>query len=246
MTSAVAVSNFDNTALLDVNNPTVAGSNYVVPQRFTFRLNWEKELFGDNTTRVTLFGYLNEGQPQSWGFSGGNLGDARAGRETGCLGALGFGECIRIEGDGFFGRHLLYIPTGPDDPNVVFSPDFDQAAFFAWVNSEGLSPGLTERNAFNADWSQRWDLRISQDLPLPGDFKGRLYLKVYNFGNLLNDDWGKITDAQFFTPVPVSGAIVADTGQFWYERFSNRTIDRVYPNRSLWEARLGIDIRFGN
>ncbi len=245
MTSAVAVSNYDNTALLDVNNPIAGNSNYVVPQRFTLRLNWERALFGDNMTTVTLFGYVNEGQPQSWGFSGGNLGDARAGRETGCLGALGAGECIRIEGDGFFGRHLLYIPTGPTDPNVVFSPAFDQAEFFAWVDAQGLAPGLTERNGFNADWSTRFDLRISQDLPLPGDFTGRLYFKVYNFGNLLNDDWGKITDAQFFTPVPVSGAIIADTGQFWYERFSERSIERVYPNRSLWEARLGIDIRFG-
>ena len=62
---------------------------------------------------------------------------------------------------------------------------------------------------------------------------------------MLNDDWGKITDAQFFTPVPVSGAIIEDTGQLWYGEFSERSLDRVYPNRSLWEARLGIDIRFG-
>jgi outer membrane receptor for ferrienterochelin and colicin len=236
MTSAVAVSNFDNTALLDVNNPRAANSNYVVPQRFTMRVNWERALFGDNLTRVTLFGYLNEGQPQSWGFAGSATGD--------CEDATGL-DCVRIEGDGFFGRHLLYIPNGANDDAVVFGPDFDQAEFFAWVASEGLSPGITKRNDFNADWSTRFDLRIDQELPLPGDFSGRVYFKVYNFGNMLNDDWGKITDAQFFTPVPVSGAIIEDTGQLWYGNFSERSIDRVYPNRSLWEARLGIDIRFG-
>ena len=236
MTSAVAVSNFENTALVDVNNPSAGNSNYVVPQRFTLRLNWERAFFGDNMTRVTLFGYLNEGQPQSYGFTGSATGD--------CEDATG-GDCTRIEGDGFFGRHLLYIPDGASDPNVVYGPNFDQAEFFAWVNGKGLASGVTERNGYNADWSQRWDLRISQDIPLFGDFKGRLYFKVYNFGNMLNNDWGKITDAQFFTPTPVTGAIIEDTGQFWYGSFRDRPIDRVYPNRSLWEARLGIDINFG-
>ena len=236
MTSAVAVSNYENVALLDVNNPRAANSNYVVPQRFTFRLNWEKAFWGDNRTRVTLFGYFNEGQPQSWGFTGSDTGD--------CAAAVGE-PCVRIEGDGFFGRHLLYIPNGAGDQNVVFGPNFDQAEFFAWVNGQGLAPGLTERNGYNADWSSRWDLRIDQDIPLPGDFTGRVYFKVYNFGNMLNDDWGKITDAQFFTPAPVTGAIIESTGQFYYDTYSERDLQRVYPNRSLWEARLGFDVRFG-
>jgi len=116
MTSAVAASNFDNTALLDINNPEAANSNYVVPQRYTLRLNYARAFFGDNLTEVTLYGFVNKGQPQSYAMNSGDL-----------------------EGDGFFGRHLLYIPAGPTDPNVVFGPDFDQEAFFAWVADKGLA-----------------------------------------------------------------------------------------------------------
>ena len=140
---------------------------------------------------------------------------------------------------------MLYIPDGANDPNVVFGPNFDQAAFFAWAEANGLNPGLTERNGQFAGWSTRWDLRIDQEIPLPGDFAGRVYFKVYNFGNMLNDDWGKITDSVFFTPVPVQGAVVTSTGQLYYDRFSEQSLERVYPNRSLWEARLGFDIKFG-
>ncbi len=221
MTSSVAGSNFDNTALLDINNPSAANSNYVVPHRFTLRLDYERAFFGDNLTRITLFSFVNEGQPQSYAMNSGDL-----------------------EGDGFFGRHLLYIPDGPTDPNVVFDPGFDQQAFFAWAAANGLGPGFTERNGYNTGWSSRFDLRVSQEIPLPADLVGRIYFKVYNLGNLLNDDWGEIVDAQFFTP-EIVGASVDDQGRFVFESFSDRSIERTYVNRSLWEARLGFDIKFG-
>ena len=223
MTSAVALSNYENNALLDINNPPAADSNYVVPQRFTLRLDFARAFFGDNETRFTLFGFLHEGQPQSYAMNGGDL-----------------------EGDGFFGRHLLYVPDGPSDPNVVFAwDDEDNDAFFAWVNANGLSPGFTKRNQFNTGWSTRFDMRISQDIPLPGDLRGRAYFKVYNLGNMLNDDWGKVVDAQFFTPEIVD-ASVNSSGQFVFEGFDDNPLERTYINRSLWEARFGIDIRFGD
>jgi hypothetical protein len=61
---------------------------------------------------------------------------------------------------------------------------------------------------------------------------------------MLNDDWGKITDAVFFTP-EVVGASVDSQGRFVFEDFSDRSIERTVINRSLWEARIGFDIKFG-
>jgi outer membrane receptor for ferrienterochelin and colicin len=225
MTSSVAGSNFDNTALLDINNPSAADSNYVVPHRFTLRLDYERAFFGDNLTRFTVFGFFNEGQPQSYAMNSGDL-----------------------EGDGFFGRHLLYVPDGPSDPNVVYSTDWTaehQAGFDAFVAANGLGPGFQTRNAHNTGWSSRFDLRISQEVSLPGDFIGRLYFKVYNFGNMLNDDWGEIVDAQFFTPEVIDADVDPVTGQFIFNEFDDRSIERTYINRSLWEARFGIDVKFG-
>jgi hypothetical protein len=49
----------------------------------------------------------------------------------------------------------------------------------------------------------------------------------------------------FFTPEFVRGAVIESTGQFYYDSFNNVPIERTIVNSSLWEARLGIDLRFG-
>ncbi|MCH8248561.1 MAG: carboxypeptidase regulatory-like domain-containing protein [Proteobacteria bacterium] len=242
MTSSVAGSNFDNTALLDINSPGVGNSNWVAPQRFTLNLFYSHAFFGDNETRISLQGYANEGQPQSY-----------------VMGGSG-----QFEGDGFFGRHLLYIPSGASDPNVCFQPAvlqgainpctgsvasseifaFDQAAFNDFVAANGLAPGFTKRNDFNTGWSTVFHLSVRQDIPLGEMMRGNLYFKVRNLGNLLNDDWGKRTDAQFFSPQIIT-ASVNGTGQFVYTRFSDRSLERTYIGPSLWEIRIGLDIGFG-
>jgi len=235
MTSSVAGSNFDNTALLDINYPLAAGSNYVVPNRFTMVFDYEGQIFGDTLTSFTLFGFFNEGQPQSWGMSG----------SRGCGDGIYENDCTNLEGDGFFGRHLLYVPNGANDPNVVYDPSFDQEAFFNWINDNGLAPGFQGRNAQNASWSTRFDIKIQQEIPLPGDVVGRLYFKVFNIGNMLNDDWGKINDAVFFTPQVVNAGVIESTGQFYYDSFNDVPLEEVIVNSTLWEARLGFDIRWG-
>jgi hypothetical protein len=222
MTSSVAVSNFENLATLDINNPTAATSNYVVPHRFTLQARYATELFGDNTTVVTLRGIAAEGKPQSYVMNSSDL-----------------------EGDGFYGRHLLYIPTGLDDPNVIFGEDFDTTAFFDWAAGQGFGPGFVGRNATHAKWSTRFDFMVFQDIPTWDDrFKGRAFLKIYNLGNLLNDDWGKQYNAQFFSVEVVDASIDSETGQYIYETFSDRDINDLLETRSLWEAKIGIEFNF--
>jgi outer membrane receptor protein involved in Fe transport len=221
MVASTASSNFTGGALLDINNPRAAQSNWTVPQRLTLSLYYSKALFGDNLTRIMLQGYANEGQAQSYVM-----------------------ESDGLEGDGFNDRHLLYVPTGPDDQNVVFDEDFEQDAFFAFVAREGLAPGFVKRNDINARWTTVWNLSIRQDISLGDRLRAIAYLKIRNLGNLLNDDWGRVTDAQYF-PVRVVEADVNDNGQFVFESFADRSLERVYVNPSLWEARIGIDIRFG-
>ena len=221
MVASTAGSNFSGGALLDINAPSAATSNWTVPQRLTASFYYSRALFGDNLTRIMLQGYANEGQAQSYVMESDNL-----------------------EGDGFNDRHLLYVPTDANDPNVVFEAGFDQAAFFAFVAREGLAPGFHERNSKNSRWSTTWNLSIRQDVPLGNTVRGIVYLKVRNLGNLLNDDWGRVTDAQYF-PVRVVEAHVDDQDRFVYEGFSDRSLERQYVNPSLWEVRMGLDIRFG-
>jgi len=220
MTSSVAASNFGNVALNDIVEPAAATSNYVIPHRFTFRLNYRQKFFGDNETRFSLYSFWQEGQPQSY--------------------VMGSQD---LEGDGFFGRHLLYVPTGPDDPAVVFADSFDYDAFDAWRRREGLSTGFTKRNEEFADWSYRLDLRLDQEFPIYNDIKGVGYIKVYNFLNMLNDDWGVQTQAQFFSQQVVDSSI-DDQGRYVFESFTDRNINDVQEERSLWELRVGLSVRF--
>ena len=221
MTSSVAGSNFDNLSTSDINNPSPATSNYLVPHRITLEVKYSTKLFGDLETRVTLSGYASEGQPQSY--------------------VMGSGD---LEGDGFFGRHLLYVPGGLDDPRVVFESGFDTTAFFAFVDKEDLSAGFQERNENHVRWSNRFDLRIDQELPTFIDgTSAKLYLKIYNLGNLLSDKWGTVNDAQFFS-VQVVNSSVNSQGQYVFERFNNRSIRNVLTSRTLWALRIGFEYKF--
>lgn len=219
MTSAVAGSNFDNTALIDINNPRPGRSNYVVPHRFSLRASYGREFFEGLDTRFTLYAVAQSGQPQSFAMSGSDL-----------------------EGDGFFGRHLVYVPTGPSDPNVVFADGFPTQAFFDWVNREGFRPGFVPRNDTFAKWSNRVDIGVHQDFPV-GKFDGRVFAKVYNLGNLINNDWGKVYDAVFFTPRVIDASVNA-AGQYVYEDFNERSVTDLLEARSLWQARIGLEFRF--
>lgn len=220
MTSSVAFSNFTNLATQNINDPGVGDSNYVVPHRFTLRATFAREFFNGLTTRATVYGYASEGQPQSYVF------DIEDDLE-----------------DGRSRRQLLYVPTGPNDPNVVFDPGFDQAAFFAFVDDQDLGAGFVDRNETNAKWSYRLDFRLDQEIPTFIDgVTGKAFLKVYNLTNLLNDDWGQARDAAFFSRDVVDASLDAQ-GRYVFESFSGRDVNDLDENQSLWEVRLGLEFK---
>ena len=43
----------------------------------------------------------------------------------------------------------------------------------------------------------------------------------------------------------IDASVDDETGQFIFEDFNDRSIQRTFISRSLWEVRAGIDIRFG-
>ena len=66
---------------------------------------------------------------------------------------------------------------------------------------------------------------------------------MYNLLNFLDNDWGKVYDAEFF-PREVLAIDVNDQGQYVFERFTEREITNLLETRSLWQARWGFEIRF--
>ena len=222
MTSSTGPSNYENVATNNINDPRAATSNYNVESRVTLRASFEREFWGDNRTRFTLMGYYGSGQHGTYTMSSDD----------------------ELQ-DEFSDRHLLYVPDGPSDPNVIFDAGFDQTAFFAWADNKGLKGGkFVGRNSIDSKVSSRFDLRIDQEIPLFfDDLKARAFFKIYNFTNMLSDDWGRQNDARFDSASVVNVSL-DPSGAYYFESFSPQAVNEQQDISSVWEMRLGLDINF--
>ena len=116
--------------------------------------------------------------------------------------------------------------------------------FFDWVRRQGFGPGFVERNETHARWSNRLDFGFHQEFPLGLDrLTGRFYFRIYNLLNLINDDWGKVYDAFFFSQEVVDTDVNAD-GQYVFQDFDEEGVTDLLENRSLWQTRFGLELRF--
>jgi hypothetical protein len=216
-----------NISVSDPNDPGVARSNYNVPNRFTFRANFRRAFFGDYQTKFTLFGRVNEGVPFSAVYvNGGDL----------------FGDTLDR-------RHLIYVPDGPSDPNVIFDPGFDQAGFFQYLAESGLDEyagQIAPRNAMKSGWWHKYDVKVEQELPgFNPDHRFAAFVLIENVGNLMNDDWGVLKEQGF----PRNQTVVqldesTGTGPYVYETFFSPAPQGRVADASLWEIRFGVSYDF--
>jgi hypothetical protein len=226
MTSSVAFSNFVFNSVSDFNNPGLATANYEIPHRFTFRVSYAAYWWKNYRSKFAIFGSANEGRPYSYVFASGD------------------GEEF---GDWLDGHHLFYVPSGTEDPIVRYGPDFDQAAFFSFLDSSGLNAyagQIAPRNAFNSGWWTHFDFRFEQEFPAFREghrFKGHIVIR--NLCNLLNDDWCTLKEVDF----PRRRSLVdvsIDGDQYVYEDFSVPPGETRVAKASLYEIRVGLRYEF--
>ncbi|MFC0634782.1 TonB-dependent receptor [Brevundimonas balnearis] len=243
-TSSVALSNFQQVAVIDPNSPEIADSNYEVEDAIKLNISYNRAFFGDYMTRINLFGQRRSGLNFSYAFANGanNM----------------FGESVSQQ------RALFYVPqvdgsgqvTATSDPIVRFAPGFNLTAFNEYLQRTGLieyAGQISPRNAFKSpDWTQ-FDLYIEQELPafFPGGARLALYGHVENIGNLLNDEWGVIQQLGFpfySTDVDarncqVSGC-AAGIGNFYEYRGLSQDSASGFNSQSVWQAKFGVRYRF--
>lgn len=230
MTSSVAFSNYDNRAYLNPQISEVATSNYNIEHRITALVNYEVDFFKDWTSRLTAYFSANEGRPYSYTFESNDV--------------LGFNPFQSSPSS------LLYIPTGPNDPNVVYGANFDTQAFFDFIAEEGLDEfagTFAGRNEFTGDWWTKIDLKFEQEIP--GFLEGHRasgFVVIDNFTNLLNDDWGVLKEASFpRVNAIVDGALINGGTQFEYREFNDDLIiEPRVGSPSLWSVRFGVKYEF--
>ena len=245
-TSSTATSNYSDFAAFDRQIPRTGTSRFEVEHLFKMRFNWSKEFFSGYETKVSVFGQTRTGQPYSYTFDENNA--CVLDKDDGVFG----GRCARESRHDDAG-HLLYVPTGPDDP--LFSPasfggdPAAQQAFFDFINSSELAQyagRIAPANADNSPWSTIFDVRFQQELPaFNKNHRFRVFLDIENFGNLLNDDWGRIERTRYEYARQVVSAVIND-GQ--YEYFDLNSEGRIKSlevlRQSVWQLQFGLKYEF--
>lgn len=234
-TSSQNSSNWSNTMVFNTNDPVGYNSRYAIRDRFTGQVTWQKALFGDNMTRVGLFYEGRSGRPFSY---------------------IYYND---INGDSATTNDLFYVPAGPGDVEWLGGAEMERE-FFDWMASDapelqGYRGQVAPANAFRAGWTNSFDLRVSQEIPLFFEgHKAEVALDVMNIGNLLNKDWGLIEDYGFFSTRRVANyvGINPETGKYVYNftgSTDNATIqenngDGVNTGVSRWSVMLSVKYKF--
>ena len=243
MFNSTAGSNYDQTAAFDRQNPDVSRGFYGSKHNFTVSGSLTEEFFNELETRFNFTFVARSGRPYSLTFGGGGVfNDSASGNNNA----------------------LLYIPTGPTDPNI--SPTSNMTAvqqladFASALGCARDYVGRTiDRNTCSNDWYFDLDLGVSQELPGPGrlfgiggmDDKIRIYAMFDNFLNFLDSSWNVQRRRNFAglqDVASLSAAGVDSQGRYVFTGF-NGVADYDADNfnnvsSSVWRIKVGLSYKF--
>lgn len=189
-TSSTHISNssFGRTLAGRIDDPYTSTSLFDQPHKIVGFLTRSFEWWRNFSTDVTLFYQGTSGAPHDYIYAG-------------------FGGNGDLNADGVQGNDLLYVPRNALDPNEIqfrntgtganlVTAAEQAAAFEALINS---SPCLTKyrgqimpRNSCSLPFTNQMDLSIRQALPLGRGNRVSVAFDIFNFGNLLEKNWGKV------------------------------------------------------
>lgn len=168
-------------------NPNVAElayAGFVLPDRLSFNISYKKEYFKHLATTVSFFYNGSIDYRFSYVYSG------------------------DFNRDGTSNNDLIYIPKDPSEidftsftfPNgVTYTAQQQKDIFFNYINQDKYLRAhkgqYAERNGAQAPWRNQLDVKFIQDLFINiGKNKNTVQftLDIFNFGNLINPNWGKV------------------------------------------------------
>lgn len=236
LTSSTSSSNYGNNAFLDPNLPAYGRSIYEYRNQWKFGVDFSRAFFGDSKTTVSLFGEVRSGRPYSL-----TMLDNTNGR-----GAV-FGTV------GNLGNVLLYVPTGANDPLVQFDTVASETAFNGLVDALGIGEYRGKIMPKNSQTSKQFfklDLHFGQEIPVPLVSGGKieLFADIENVLNMIDKDWGALSQVQFpynATVVRVTCATTVGPNCTKYQYGTVLAPNEVLQTRqSLYGVRLGARIKF--
>ncbi|MDV6330409.1 TonB-dependent receptor [Asticcacaulis sp. 201] len=180
----------DQISLEDPNAPTLGKSSYEIYHGYKFNATYEVEFFRGAKTNITLFGDLHDGRPLS--FYVADAGSAARGQVFGVVSnnQLAFIPQMTTPMSG----NALGFMTG--NVPVYFKTSADLANLKTIVDKFGLPTGILSKGSNRNPDVKRWDLHLSQELPIPmlEGHKLTATLDIFNLSNLLNKKWGVVAE----------------------------------------------------
>ena len=231
LTSSQAESSYGYMQRSDGENLPSARSSFMAEHKFVAALDFKRNLFGDNETRLSLVLVRKSGEPYSITYDEGR---------NSITGNYRF----------YTDYQLAYIPTGANDPVVSFASDAVAEEVMAHINGGNLAAfkgRIAPRNAFNSPWSSRVDFRLTQEVRLFGEHKAIVFFDILNVMNLLGDkNAGKVTEysynnsRQIIVGDPTEDGRITITGVDPDDNLFYRNSDR----QSVWQTKLGFKYQF--
>ncbi len=240
--SSTATSSYDIVASADRQNNAIATSEYETRHNFTLGLNVREQFFGDYDTQFGFVFVARSGRPYSATFdNGGIFNDSASGSDNA----------------------LLYVPTGPGDPNVVYTNTLAgtrviqtaaeaESGFNSYIDANKCIAkfrGQTlPRNSCRSESFYDLDLRFSQEIPGPGRFFGvedkiKLYADFDNFLNLI-DSGANVFRRQEYTTAIINAQRPDGQGRYVLNGFFPDDLNRIQTSSSLWRIQVGVSYAF--
>ena len=230
--SSRSVSNFDDQALFDRQNPAASTAAFETRHNISIALNAKQEFIKDYPTSLGLFFGFRSGRPFSYTFAGGgDFADSSSGSDNA----------------------LLYVIEGVNDPLISPNSDANAVAeldrYIGDIKCLSRARGTTfNRNGCRDSWTEDLDLRFEQDLPVPGDFaEDRLtfFVDVDNVLNLIDSGWNvfdRVDDEDGL--LELADIAVDSNGLYEITNFSPDEDRQVVSSATVWAVQFGIRYEF--
>lgn len=245
-TSSVALSNWKYNYARETNDPKLAVSSFDIPHRIIASANYnvrygKKSRWGSNLALI-YEGHSGQAYSLNYYFNK-NLPNGS----------------YSMNGDGYNGNDLLYIPNAVEVMNMNWKSDADMNNFEHFIQSNKYLRDnrgkWSERNKLRMPFESQFDFSFSQDFYYSLKRGGKITLMwtVMNVANLLNKDWGKYYGNVYsFAPLTVTGVtevkktvkdkevvVGYDPSYSYYE--TTKSLDDYL---SRWRMQFGIRVTF--
>jgi hypothetical protein len=246
--SSTDTSSFEEVAVAVINNVQLGPAVWANKHNVVIGASFKTYFMEDHPTSIGIFYRWRTGRPFSYTYDNNTPTSL-------------FGDSDNEE------RNLFYVPSGPNDPLVDVSRLAEQGTledFFNFLERKGLNKyagQIIPKNAFNEPSNTDVDVRITQEIPLPGigNYGHRLtfYLDVENIMNMFSDSsniqkFFRKGDVQEGLPL-LDAALSDDGSQYIYSNFNPGGGRSIAPkfnpisfdvDDSVWRVQIGLRYTF--